>query len=164
MEEIELFIQGEGLGEIALIRLPHGATVRDVVVAAKVHGLPDADEAFVVQIEDEETVLPLDAAVADTGLRHRDRVHIHRVPRIDITVHFVNETKAHTFPSSATVRRVKEWADEQFKLPRVDATEHVLQLCNSNVRPDEDTHIGRLVRYPDHVLCFDFVAKHRVEG
>lgn len=164
MEEIELFIQGEGLDEIALVRMAHGATVRDVVVAAKMHGLPDADEPFVVLLEDEEVALPLDAALSDTGLRHRGRVHIHRVPRIDVTVHFVSDTKAHTFSSSATVRRVKEWADEQFKLPRVDATEHVLQLCNSNVRPDEDTHIGRLVRYPDHALCFDLVAKHRVEG
>jgi hypothetical protein len=63
-----------------------------------------------------------------------------------------------------TVHRVKQWAVHEFGLSKVDATEHVLQLCGSTTRPDEDTHLGALVQYPECRLCFDLVPKQRVEG
>ncbi|MFY9554815.1 MAG: hypothetical protein WAV47_08895, partial [Blastocatellia bacterium] len=65
---------------------------------------------------------------------------------------------------STSVRKVKRWADEEFKLKGVDATEHALQLCGSSTRPDEDVHIGSLVKFPDCKICFDLVPKKRVEG
>jgi hypothetical protein len=51
-----------------------------------------------------------------------------------------------------------------FNLPEIDATEHALQVCGSATRPDADTHIGALVSAQGCALCFDLVAKRRVEG
>ena len=45
-----------------------------------------------------------------------------------------------------------------------NATEHLLQVCDSAVRPDEDVHIGTLVTVAACGLRFDLVAKQRVEG
>ncbi|MCZ7600609.1 MAG: hypothetical protein M5U09_26750 [Gammaproteobacteria bacterium] len=100
------------------------------------------------------------------GIVHRGRVHVHRCRRVAVSVNFNGDTTGEDFPPSATVGRVKKWAvsKKAFNLQSVDATEHVLQMCNSSTRPDEDVHIGTLVTAPDCRLCFDLVAKQRVEG
>ncbi len=81
-----------------------------------------------------------------------------------MTVNFNGEHKSHPFTPSKTVGKVKKWADDKFGLKGVDATEHALQICATTTRPDEDVHIGSLVRFPDCKLCFDLVPKKRVEG
>ena len=83
-----------------------------------------------------------------------------------MTVNFNVDQKTKTFPPSATVGRVKKWAvgEHGFDLKGVDATEHLLQLCGSTDRPDEDIHIGTLVTAPACSLCFDLVPKQRIEG
>ncbi len=168
MSHIELFLQGEGIPDIALVRVPRGGRVRDVVEAARTAGLRRAggDAGVVVMLEDAEEALEPDAALEAAGVRHRGRVHVHRCRRVAVTVNYNGRQIARDFPPSATIRRVKGWGDSEdgFDLRGVDATEHLLQVCGSTVRPDEDTHIGTLVSLPGCPLCFDLVAKQRVEG
>jgi len=166
-DEIELFLQGEGITEIALVRVPRNGTVRDIIEAARAHGLTTPEGAeLLVLIEDAEEPLAPDASLELSGISNRGRVHVHRCRRVVVSVNFNADQKAEEFPPSATVGRVKRWAvgKKGFDLQGVDATEHLLQLCNSTVRPDEDVHIGTLVTVPNCGLCFDLVAKQRVEG
>lgn len=166
-DEIELFLQGEGIPDITLIRVPRGGTARDIIEAARAHGLaaPDGADALVL-IEDAEEPLAPDATLEVAGIVHRGRVHVHRCRRVAVTVNFNADQKTESFPPSATVARVKQWTvgKKGFDLQGVDATEHLLQVCGSTIRPDEDVHIGTLVQVPDCGLCFDLVAKQRVEG
>jgi hypothetical protein len=167
-ETIEIFLQVEGDADVKLIRVPQNGTVRDLIEAARAKGVtvPNGGENVVVLLEDSDEVLALDKKLKEVGIGHRQRVHCHRCRRVEVTVNFNGRAESKAFPSSATVKRVKKWADakEQFDLKGVDATDHVLQICGTNVRPDEDTHIGTLVRHPSCNICFDLVPKVRVEG
>ena len=168
MSEIEVFLQGEGLPEIALVRVPADGTVRTIVEAGQAHGLrvSGGKDRPVVLIEESDEPLDLDTTLEAAGIGHRSRVHVHRCRKIAVTVNFNVHQATDMFPPSTTVGRVKKWADDkkQFNLQGVDATDHLLQLCNSTVRPDEDVHIGTLVQSTSCAVCFDLVPKQRVEG
>ncbi len=162
---IELFVQGEGIGEVALIRVPHGATVREVIRKAKTECRIEArEEEIIVLVEDKDEDVPLDAKLIDVGIRHRHRVHLHRCRRVEVSVNFNSATKKRAFSPSATIAKIKRWADKEFGLKGVDATEHALQICGTDKRPDLDVHVGSLVQYPHCQICFDLVPKQRVEG
>ena len=168
MSEIEIFLQGENIPEITLVRVPGNGTVRDILEAAKAQGLRlGGDEAsLIILIEDAEKVLALDLPFEEAHIRHRSRVHIHRCRRLEVTVNFNADHKTHSFPPSTAVEHVKRWAvgEDGFNLQSIDATDHLLQICSSTIRPDGDTHIGSLVQFPNCMLCFDLVPKQRVEG
>ena len=164
-EEIELFLQGEGIRDIVLIQVSKGGRVGDVLAAARAAGLSVA-EGVALSLEDEESAMDLEALIGSTSIRHRSRVHVHRCRKVAVTVSFNGVQKAETFPSAATMKRVKQWAvgKKGFEMSDVDAAEHVLQLSGSSERPDEDIHIGTLVQAPHCSVSFDLVPKVRVEG
>jgi hypothetical protein len=163
---IEIFLQGEGISEIQLVRVPQDGTLRDVVKAAQAGGaaIAQSAEGVIFFTEDSDHELEIDVRLKDAGIGHRHRLHCHRCRQVEVTVNFNGVSKPHKVPPSKTVAKVKRWADDQFGLKGVDATEHALQICGTNSRPDEDTHIGALVQYPNCKLCFDLVPKKRVEG
>lgn len=168
-ETVEIFVQGEGLAEIQLVRVPHDGTARDVVQAVRANSaagsnLPAVDEGIIIFLEDSERELELDIRLKEAGVGHRHRLHCHRCRRIEVTVSFNGDNRTHSFPPSQTVAKVKRWADDQFGFKGVDATEHALQVCGTSTRPDEDVHVGALVQHPNCKLCFDLVPKKRVEG
>ncbi len=164
---IEIFIQGEGIAKIALVKVDPKDTVADLVKVAREHGLsaPEDAEIFVF-VENTDVPLELDAKIDEVGLVPRIRVHIHRCKGVEVTVNYNHRQEKGFFPPSATVDWVKEWSvgKDQFDMSPVDATEHVLQVCNSSDRPDGDVHIGTLVKFSAETLCFDLVPKQRVEG
>lgn len=167
MAETRLFVQGEGMRDIALVSLPEEATVRDLVDAARAQGLrADDGEDLIVTIENRDEELDLDAPLRMAGVADRGRVHVHRCKRVAVTVSFNGEQKFNDFPPSTTVKRVTKWAlgKDGFDLSDTDAADHLLQLLGSAERPDEDTHIGSLVEIPECSLRFDLVPKSRVEG
>lgn len=165
MSEIEIFIQGEGIEGIILVRVPGNGTVRDIVDAIRVQGAQiGTADGYAVMLEDNEEMLELDHRLEVVGIGHRSRVHINRCRHVEVRVNYNGEQKERSFPAAATIRRVKLWSVREFGLKKVDATEHALQVCGSTNRPDEDVHIGSLVQYPSCALCFDLVPKQRVEG
>jgi hypothetical protein len=170
MPEIEIFVQGEGIPEVILLRVPSNGTVRDILRSAETQGVRFAEDehSLIILVEDQEEEFSPDLSLEEARIGHRSRVHVHRCHRVEVTVNFNAAQKTHAFPPSATVERVKRRAvgpsPEGFGLQEVDAMEHLLQLCNSTTRPDEETHIGSLVTFPDCELCFDLVPKVRVEG
>lgn len=167
MADTELFVQGEGMRDIALIRVLEGSTLRDVVEAARAHGLRAEDgEPPSVTIENDDTELDLDASLSAAGIAERERIHIHRCQKVAVTVNYNARQATDDFPPSTTVKKLKKWSEGKkgFELSEVDAADLLLQICGSSERPDEDAHIGSLVEVPGCSLCFDLVPKSRVEG
>ena len=166
-DQIELFIQGEGIPKITLLKVNPKDTVADLIKIAREHGLstPEGEEVCIF-IEDTDTPLALEVKIDETGLSSRSRVHIHRCQRLEVTVNFNKDQLKGFFPPSVTVAWVKKWvvSEDGFGMSDVDAAEHLLQVCGSAVRPDEDAHIGTLTKGADQSICFDLVAKKRVEG
>jgi hypothetical protein len=165
-ETIEVFLQGEGIAEVQLVKVSLDLTVRELIEKARTIGTVSECEGAVpiLLVEDSDEELKPESKLAEAGIGHRHRVHCHRCRRIEVTVNYNGEHRSHSFSPSTTVRKVKRWADDEFKLKGVDATEHALQICGTNKRPDEDVHIGSLAEFPNCKLCFDLVPKKRVEG
>lgn len=168
MADIDIFLQGENIPEITLVQVPDHGTVRDILAATKAQDVQLAgdENSLLILMEDAEEVLAFDLPLEAAHIGHRSRVHIHRCRRLEIIINFNGDHKTHAFSPSTTVEHVKRWSvgKDGFKLGKIDATDLLLQLCNSAVRPDGDTHIGSLVQFPNCTLCFDLVPKHRVEG
>lgn len=162
---IEIFIQGEEIDQITLIRVPRSATVHEVILKAKTEcGMVAREGEIIALIEDEDKEIVLDAKLIEVGIGHRHRLHFHRCRRVEVSVNFNGTTNKRPFSPSATVAKIKGWADDEFGLKGVDATEHALQICGTNKRPDLDVHVGSLVQFPNCQICFDLVPKKRVEG
>ena len=142
-------------------------TVADIIKVARDHGLNTPEGAKEsVFVENADSPLDLNAKIDEAGLTSRCRVHIHRCQRVEVTVNFNASQLKGFFPPSATTDRVQKWSvgKDGFEMSPVDATEHILQVCHSSDRPDEDVHIGALEKASDCAICFDLVAKQRVEG
>ena len=165
--ELQLFVQGEGIADIQLVRVAEQSTLREL--AGKLGSvLTEADAAaaddFIFLLEDSERELASDKSLKELGIKNRERIHINRCCKVKVSVNFNGKEIADAFPPSRTIAKVKRWADKQFGIEGVDATEHALQICGTAKRPDEDVHIGSLVRRPNCQICFDLVPKKRVEG
>lgn len=164
-QTIEVFVQGERIPEVQLLRVLRNSIVKDLIEKVDTTSpLRDQSVKPGLFLEDATEELNVAATLEDAGIAHRSRVHRHRCRRVEVTVNFKGDHKAVEFPTSTTVRKVKRWADDEFNLKGVDATEHALQICDTNKRPDEDVHIGSLVEFPNCKICFDLVPKTRVEG
>lgn len=165
--ELQLFVQGEGIADIQLVRVTEQSTLREVLgklgsvfTAADVATAED----FIFLLEDSERELASDKSLKELGIKNRERIHINRCRKVKVSVNFNGREIADAFPPSRTIAKVKKWADKKFDIDGVDATEHALQICGTANRPDEDTHLGSLVRRPNCQVCFDLVPKKRVEG
>ncbi len=166
MAEVEVFLQGEGIADIVLVQLPEAGTVRDIVEAAQAHGLHGDRGQVLVFSENAEEPFRHNISLHEAGIRQRSRVHVHRCHKVEISVNFNAGLESRSFPPSATMEQVKRWAvgAQGFNLSDVDATENVLQVCNTATRPYEDIQIGTLVQAGACTVCFDLVPKLRVEG
>jgi hypothetical protein len=167
MKKIELFIQCEGIKDIVLIEVLSTSTIRDLLKRVKGDGIiPEDFENLIVYLEDEEHHLDLDRHLDAAGVQHRKHVHIHRCHKVEITVNFNGQVINRSYSPSTTIKHVWNWAtgSHGFNLAEVDASEHALQVCGTNNRPDEDVHIGTLIVFPHCKISFDLVPKKRVEG
>jgi hypothetical protein len=164
MKTIQLFLQFEGHRRIELVQVEETATVADLLAAARRHGLTDdlLKGAHVFAHESENPLAP-DAGLKAAGVRDKHRVHVHRCKKVAVTLHFNDLTVTLGFPPSTTVDKVKKEFVKKIDMSKVDATEHVLQLCGTTDRPEPDTHIGSLVCGCCEV-CFDLVPIKRIEG
>ncbi len=166
--ELQLFVQGEGIADIQLVRVAEQSTLRELIgklgSAFTEAGAASAADEFIFLLEDSERELASDKSLKELGIKNRERIHINRCRKVKVSVNFNGKEIADAFPPSRTIAKVKRWADKQFGIEGVDATEHALQICGTAKRPDEDVHIGALVRYPNCQACFDLVPKKRVEG
>jgi len=164
MSKIQLFLQFEGSRRVELIQLDSDALVADVLEAGVKLGFPDEHRAEAhVFGSDNEISLKLNVPLSKQGICDKHRVHIHRCRKVEVTLHFNELTEVMPFPPAITVDHVKKRFVHAIGMSPVDATEHVLQICGSDDRPEPDTQIGTLVSGCCS-LCFNLVPIKRVEG
>ena len=72
-----------------------------------------------------------------------------RCRKIQVTVHFLDQTEQYQFALGARVCRVKAWSVKHLKLAERDAVEHVLWICVSTDRPPTDPPLHKLAKH-DH--------------
>ncbi|MQB46042.1 hypothetical protein [Rhizobium sp. ICMP 5592] len=163
MTSIDVFYQGEGIGEIAHIELEHDATFAILKTSLiEKHGV--ARDALLF-LEDEDEPLNETTLVKERASAKGLKVHIHRCRHVEVTVTFNGETAERRFSPSATVARVKRWAAEKkFGMSEDEAGEHVLQIAGTHDRPAPGTHIGALTDGKVCALAFDLVPDERVNG
>ena len=162
-----MFVQGEGIPDVVLVRIEEDETVRALLKAVGASGAAGTDaDTVVVLLEDTDESLALDSDLQTAGIGHRSQVHVHRCRKVAISINFQGEQRSRTFSPAATVDRVHRWATgkQGFDLAKGDAADHALQVCNRAGRPGDDIHIGTLVTHPTCEICFDLVPKQRIEG
>ena len=163
MKFIDLFYQGEGLGEIQHLEIEADATV--AVLRTRLvekHGLaPDV----LVFLEDEDKPLGDDMSLKEAATLKGLKVHLHRRHQVKVRVTFNGKTVERLFGPSATIARVKRWAAQrEFGMSEAEAGEHVLQLSGKHDHPAPGTHIGALSDGEARGLAFDLVPDERVNG
>jgi hypothetical protein len=163
MTSIDLFYQGEGIGEIAHVELEPDATF--AILKARLvekHAVPHGALLF---LEDEDEPVNEALLVKERATAKGLKVHIHRCRHVEVTVAFNGETVERRFAPSATVARVKRWAaEDKFGMSKEEAGEHVLQIAGTHDRPAPGTHIGALTDGKVCGLAFDLVPDERVNG
>ena len=163
MKTLDLFFQGQGLGEIQHLSVESDATV-GAIRAQLVQKYSVLTETFVF-VEDGEDPLDDDAQAADYASAAGLKLHFSRCVKVEVLVTFNGETVRCHFAPSATVARVKKWvAESKFKMSEVDAGEHVLQISGTHDRPAPGTHIGALLLTDTCEVKFDLVPDERVNG
>lgn len=155
--EIEVIVEGEGLADLATIRLPHGAAGQELIAAVAARGgFPAGEASLFVEDEDEE----LDASKLIVDERMSGRVHhVHRAKQIEVTVFYGKEERRKAFRPAARVQRVLDWAVGRhgFNIDPAIAPEMELALHGQQDPLPKTAHIGRFVRHPQHKLEVDLI-------
>ena len=163
MNSIDLFYQGEELGEIKHLEIEPDATF--AVLKARLAEKHDLRPDVLVFLEDEDEPIGDDVALKEHATLKGLKVHLHRLRQVKVTVTFNGKTVERLFGPSATVARVKRWAAEhEFGMSEEEAGEHVLQIAGKHDRPAPGTHIGALSDGKVRALAFDLVPDERVNG
>ncbi len=163
MKTIDVFYQGEGLGEVKHLEIETGATFAELKVRlAEKHGV---SLEVLVFLEDKDDPIADLAEIAKHATPQGLKVHVHRLRQVKVTVTFNGKTVERHFSPSATVTRVKRWAAEkEFGMSAEEAGEHVLQIAGTHDRPNPGTHVGALNDGKVRVVAFDLVPDERVQG
>jgi hypothetical protein len=160
--KLKLFVSVEGEARSELIEVDSDGELRVIHDAALRVGLQVPKEAEVF-LEENEDFLDSKHTIAKAGIKDQARIHLHRCKKINVTAHYKAKTDERSFSPSTTVAKVHRWAAEL--LPSdIDKGEHVLQLCDSDKRPEPKVQIGTLTKGGVCALCFDLVPAERIEG
>jgi hypothetical protein len=153
---IEIMVEGEGLAEVEIVRLPEGTLAKEIVVAVATRGGFPAEEALLFVEDCEE---PVDLALVIQGNMTNRVHHVHRVRKIEVSVFYQNRRIQERFAPSARVQRVLDWAigSKGFKIDPTIAPEMELALHGQTTALPKNAHIGRYVRHPHHELSFDLI-------
>lgn len=164
MKPIDVFYQGEGVGQLGHLEVEAEATFALVKARLRDRHQRIARESLLF-LENQDEPLDEQARVQDHATAHGVNLHVHRCRLVEVAVAFNGETVESRFAPSATLARVKRWAaGERFGMSEEEAGEHVLQIQGTYERPAAGTHIGALI---DGNLCgmaFDLVADERMNG
>jgi hypothetical protein len=161
--DIEVMVEGEGLADVEIIRIPQGRTAREIVAAVALKGGFPAEEA-VLLIEDSDQ--PVDLAIVLTEDTTGGKVHhVHRAKQVALTVFYKHLEKEKHFPPSARVQRVLDWAvsKDGFNIDPTIAPDMELALHDEKIPDDQkqplpkNPHIGRYVHHPHHCLALDLI-------
>ncbi len=154
----EVFLQAEGKKGIELRQIPSGATAENMLDP----GLADQ----LVFLEGQDESLAKGTVLDELGAEWPVRLHVHRCRSIAVSINYGSGTESHDFAPGRTLASVRKWVigEDGFDITAADAADLVLQVCDSQERPDDDAHVGTLTSAPACSVCFDLVPRHWVEG
>lgn len=165
MSSVELFLQGEGIPEIAVIEVDGGSRVRDLIEHARTLGGPFTnDEEVVVIVEGAEESVKLDLTLDQAGIRQHHRLHAHRCRRATVEVTFNGQVRARDFSTATTIESVRNWAVKEFGIPEPDGAEMNLLYGNPPQEAKIDQHLGVFVHFPDCLVRFLLAPPPRFQG
>lgn len=163
MKSIDIFYQGENIAGIEHLEVTGDRTFGELHshLAGQLGLPPDV----LIFVEGDERPIEHDVHIGARSDNRGVTVHLHRCRHVNVAVTFNNTTKEHLFSPASTVGHVKQWmAEHKFDMTQDDASEHVLQLAGTTVRPSPSTHIGALTDGRTCAVAFDLVADERVNG
>jgi hypothetical protein len=163
MGMIDVFYQGEGLGEVQHLQVEAESNfgLLETRIREK-HGF--TYEAFLF-LENEEEVVEKLVCISEHARGSSIKVHLHRCRHVEVTVGFNADVAERRFSPAATVAKVKRWAaEDKFGMTPEEAGEHVLQIAGTHNRPAPGIHIGALTDGRVCGLAFDLVPDERVNG
>ena len=155
---IEVLVEGEGLVDVEVIRLPPGSAAREIVVAVAAKGGFPPEEA-VLFLEDGDELVDLVAAVVEESYGGRVH-HVHRLHHVEVEVFYKEQCIKRRFRPSARVQRVLDWAagPDGFKgIDPVIVPELELALHGTSRALPKNAHVGRYVRHPEPCLKLDLI-------
>lgn len=108
---------------------------------------------------DDDAKSALESKVTD-GMR----LHVSRCKKITVVVRYMGQPKSHDFAPATRVKRVKDWAVHEFKIPDAEAARHGLYLPGTEQELSGDTHIGSLAHSAACLLTLDLLPTDRIQG
>ncbi len=164
MSRVNVFLQGEGIKDVARLELDPHSTALDVKRAGASQLGVRMDSEMAVFMEDREE--PLGDAVTLESLagKHGVRLHVHRCRRIAVQVTYSSRTVEHVFGPGVTIGTVKRSVARELGITKEDAAELILQITGTQEQPDVDVHIGTLATCPACAIAFDLVPNTRIQG
>lgn len=91
------------------------------------------------------------------------RVHVGRCKKVSVVVRYMGNPASHDFPPTTRVKRVKDWAVREFKIPEAEAARHGLYLPGTEQELSGDVHVGALV-CDTCSLTLDLLPTDRING
>jgi hypothetical protein len=158
-----VFIAVEGHDRLIEVDLPNNASIEIIQTFVKEAGI-EIDKEFILFHDEDDEPVEWPGNQRPGHIKQGAKLHLARCRKIEVTVHYLDQTERHRFAPGTRVRRVKAWSVKHFKLAERDAAEHVLQICDSTDRPPTDTPLHKLAKRGHCELCFDLVPDVRVEG
>jgi hypothetical protein len=158
-----IFVQVHGRAGIIEAELSLTPTIGELHDVLAATGIAIVEETFIF-IDEAHEHLQGERHHSIPGFKHGCRMHVSHCKRIQTTVHYLEKDVVHEFAPGTRVRAVKAHAVDILEMPAKDAAEHVLQLCDSTVRPASDTPLHELTVDGHCAVCFDLVPEKRVEG
>jgi hypothetical protein len=159
--EIDIFVRREGQPD------PSRYKVEDAITIAALKVLIDGQGELVgFFLFEEESDEPLHDHY---HLRHdgKDARYLHhsRCVKIEVIVRYAGKPHVeHEFGPGSTIGRVKAWAERTLEIDAIDGAELSLQIAGTKDRPDESSHVGSLVHFPNCKVVFDLLPSDRVNG
>jgi len=176
-QELELFVHAQGAKPKIAMAAP-GEALSEVLKRA---GLTlEGEEDVLVFVGESEDALTEPDEVEDGADRHgpvdvlltvevlelkrRRHVHVHRCRHVAVKVNYGSGTKRHRFSPNTTIAVVAQWARKKFHLDLVAGAEYVLQICDSQIQPRPEQHLGDLEQAAACSICFDLVKEITPQG
>lgn len=160
-ENITIFANRPGSADAEVLSLAGKTTVGELIAKLSAPGA-HTEEILLFQEDIDEPLRP-EVLLIDIEEGKRN-FHTNRHRKIKVTVHYNGQEPHHEFAPSATVRRVKEWAEHKFHIHDDDTIEYSLQLCGTKITPPEHTHSGSLLHGHECDLCFELRPHPKVQG
>ena len=121
----------------------------------------DAGHLF---LGDSEEPLALDITISEIRSERYTHVHATHCLKIDVTVEYAGRSRAHSFPPTAKVKAVRDWAVTQFAISPEERPKFGIFLPDETEPLSETRRIGTLIQKGTCHTVFELALRERWQG